>query len=352
MDSKQKSPTLTEIMDAIRNGTLQKNIGDIGLTGYTCCENNNPETNWLFPFMTYSGGCCVTVPLQEHGAPKKCLRIWHKDMPEIEKRSSIVCKGLKASKLKYFLDYQYVNSIKIGDKDCPGILMDWGDYPTLAEFLKERKPTSDKIKKVKENFYTLCLNLSNAGIAHGDLSSSNILVKEDLNLLLIDYDSMYVPEMGNRYKQNILGTDGYQHRERNCDLIAAKDNDNFSQQVIYLCLLAFEKKTELLETIKDKNLLFVKKDFENSDNFIDSLGFKLIAELGNKVSDFYLEQLGTAISGSLREVRSIVQIEMPVELTKPSIVFAPFCGTCGHHFDAPTDRFCPDCGKPRETVVL
>ena len=356
MDNKY-IPTRTEIIDAFSDFS---NVGDRDLIGYGCCENSNPETNIIFPFMTYSGGCCVTVPLKKAGCSKKCLRIWYKNMPEIEERSKIVSEGLKASRLKYFLDYKYVKSaIRINNIDCPGICMDWEECPTLAEFLKHKDeesgkiqiPTSAELTKVKENFYTLCLDLNKAGIAHGDLSSTNILVKADLNLLLIDYDSMYVPQMGkDHYKQNIEGTEGYQHKLRDGNLIAAEDNDYFSQQVIYLCLLAFEKSPGLCKKITDKNLLFYKDDFASNTAFVNSPGFKLIHELKNEELDFYLEELRIAVSNPLNEVHSIIETRMPLEQAKPLIELATYCGTCGHHFENQTDLYCPDCGTKRVTL--
>ena len=35
---------------------------------------------------------------------------------------------------------------------------------------------------------------------------------------------------------------------------------------------------------------------------------------------------------------------------EPTIVYADWCGICGHKFDNQTDKFCPDCGTEREKL--
>lgn len=351
-------PTQLQIEDAFHN---LSNVCDKDLEGYEWYENDNPETNIIFPFMKYSGGCCVTVPLKKEGAPSKCLRVWYKDMPMIEERSSIVCEALRKHKLEYFLDYKYLKSaISINGKECHGIRMDWVNYPTLAHFLYGEDPnksmyipSSKDVRTIKENFFKMCQKLNEAEIAHGDLSPSNILVKDNLDILLIDYDSLYVPQMGqNHFKQNIEGTDGFQHRLRDSNVYAEKNNDYFSQQVIYVCLLAFEKNPELCKKITEKSLLFKKSDFISNNSFLNSEGYRCIHDIGDEELNTYLEQLRIAVSSPLNEVRSIIEITTDdvsnIESAKPEFYLANFCGTCGHHFDNQTDLYCPDCGKKRE----
>lgn len=52
--------------------------------------------------------------------------------------------------------------------------------------------------------------------AHGDLKPDNIIVKNDGNILLVDYDGMYVPSLCGRRALE-LGTPMYRFKNRTLD---------------------------------------------------------------------------------------------------------------------------------------
>ena len=108
-------------------------------------------------------------------------------------------------------------------------------------------------------------------IAHGDLQDGNILLKRngtDVEIKLIDYDSLYVPALRGQPEQ-IVGLPEYQHPKRMIGGGQANEKvDYFSELVIYLSFLSLSEKPELWNRFKDKTergLLFSKKDFENPD---------------------------------------------------------------------------------------
>lgn len=299
-----------DIIKAFLEGT---NILDKTLSSYHC-EPGVFENSVL----AYCGGYCVTVPMKKDNDQKlsKCLRIWTRNIPDIKERSMLVSRALKKSQLSYFVDYEYLDqALKLADRTEPGIRMDWLDEPTitLQNFLF-MGPTLLQLKKLAYNFYHMCLDMNKFGFAHGDLSSSNILVKPDISLSLIDYDSMYVPEMAGRgFKQQITGTDGFQHRSRHNRIIKANQkNDYFSQQIIYIQLLAFTIQPQLCKQIDDKALLFNKKDLESIRNFKSSPYYKILFAMKNADITFYLGELEKAINeDDLDKVKSLCDLTPP-----------------------------------------
>lgn len=307
-------PGIDQIVKALANIS---NFLDKELVGY-CCKAGGPfgDSVEYIP-----GGCCVTVRMRKNNDSKysKCLRIWHKDLPDMKERSDLVSEALQSSKLKYFLwkDYKYLKqAVKVNGNALAGIWMDWEDKPTvtLCDFL-QNGPTIDQLKKLAQNFLQMCYDLNRYSFAHGDLSSNNILVKSDTHLLLIDYDSMYVPSLSNDpkriYYQYIAGTAGYQHPKRTMGIKAGPNNDNFSQIIIYVQLLAFAKQPSLCKQIDNKALLFNGKDLTSSTVFRSSPYFKTLYALRDNDIEFYLDEVAKAIDQPLDEVKSLCELTPP-----------------------------------------
>lgn len=285
-----------------------------------------------------------------------CFRIWTKDANQIDSRANfserqkLISRALHNSNLPYFLDFSYIpEAIKVGERRIPGITMKWVDGLSLVEYVKKHASNSILMNRLSEKFLQMCRDLRKNGISHGDLSCTNIMVTNDDEIRLIDYDSVHVPLMGNHFYQITGGVPGFQHPYRLANssrLFTSSNDDNFSQQVIYLSLLAICKNTELVK-YTDKELLFLQKDFNTKETFVNSNAYKWISSIDDEKIKMLLEELKKSVSGSYNEIRSIVEI---IDNYKSLIVFAGYCGTCGHHFLNQTDLFCPDCGKKRETL--
>lgn len=304
-------PSQEDILEAFDDAS---NILDKKLSIYHCDIIEN--VGMRVPAI-YSGGTfCTTVPLKQdkENFYTQCLRIWHASLSDMKERSNIVSQALRKSKLSYFVDYEYLDqALRVNGQIVPGIRMKWIGQPTrtLTDFLREN-PTSRMLKIVGQKFLVMCSDMRKSGFAHGDLSSTNILVTENGDLILIDYDSMYVPEMGNRYKQEIAGTAGYQHPKRKAErVMAGPNNDNFSQIIIYLQLLAFAKQPSLCKKIDDKVLLFNDTDLVSKLAFCSSPSYKTISALGDEEIQFYLDEIANAIDQELDEVKSLCDLTPP-----------------------------------------
>lgn len=342
-----------------------------------------------------TGGFCVAFPMDKKSNKEEkyelCFRIWHQISNDIQERTAIISDALQKLKLPYFIDFTYIpQALKIGEDIVPGVKMEWIQGKTLDRYIKENA-TPVKIANLAKEFKEMCYRLKDANIAHGDLSNNNILVTNDGKIRLVDYDSVYVPGMGRRFYQITSGQEAFQHPERKKkrEVPASANDDNFSQLVIYLSLLAISKNIELKESVGDNELLFMSNDYANEKAFLSSRGYKEISEIYAN-SKAYISSKGyKEISGITSEIektantlrRAIIEpyektpsladifpraefkeTPKPVFKESPKPIFKEtpktthipnrFCTVCGTQFPNKTDNYCTVCGTKRGEIKI
>lgn len=159
----------------------------------------------------------------------------------------------------------------------PGLIMEWAEGKTLGSKIQELCSTKNKsyLKKIAESFKDLTLFLLDNNIGHGDLKHDNIIVDENNNMKLIDYDGIYVPAFNNQISKE-LGTDSFQHPLRKSTDFNA-NIDHFSILTIYTSLIALSIDPDLFVKFNDQqNLIFTKEDFFNPD---DSELFRTLSKI-------------------------------------------------------------------------
>ena len=146
----------------------------------------------------------------------------------------------------------------------PIIVMDWIDGGRLLDrviaLCKQRDSAS--LLSLVEQWLDLLTALREAKMAHGDLTSENVMVRKDGRLVLIDYDSVYIPDFAGM-SSGIAGQGAYQHPQMN-DRPFNEHMDDFSGYVIYIALLALHLRPQLWDTYSkypENNLLFTRDDF-------------------------------------------------------------------------------------------
>lgn len=124
-------------------------------------------------------------------------------------------------------------------------------------------------------------------ISHGDLQHGNIKVRSNGDICLIDYDSLYVPQLSNE-KDVIKGLPGYQHPKRkDLDKLSPK-SDYFSELIIYLSLLVIAENPHYWQKIEqEERLIFSDKDLINPRS---SSTFKELKKLSPEIV-YFTEQL-------------------------------------------------------------
>ena len=105
--------------------------------------------------------------------------------------------------------------------------------------------------------------LRNLEVAHNDLQHGNVIIQENLELRLVDYDSFFLPDCAGDSPEG--GHANYQHPLRKRSDYN-QHVDNFPALVIYLSLLALSSYPHLWDDEKDQQLLFTEQDFKDPSN--------------------------------------------------------------------------------------
>ena len=231
----------------------------------------------------YSGGFCVVFPY-ETATRKYAVRCWHAEVSDAKRR--------KKANLPYFVGFDfYEEGIMTPLGMQPIVVMDWVDAKSLKKFLAEHITESNVINKVAGNFKKMVADLHANHFSHGDLQHGNIMVKPDYSLVLVDYDSMYVPDLRGM-SDEIKGLVGYQHEARWKNKMVSEKADYFSELVIYLSLKALAKMPSLWNDLNmedTETLLFSGEDIQSKGN---STIFKVLktdsdlAPLTDKLCEF------------------------------------------------------------------
>ena len=210
----------------------------------------------------YSGGFCVVFPYQT-SSKKYAVRCWHAEVSDAKRRTQVIAESLKKANLPYFVGFDfYEEGIMTSMGMQPLVVMDWVEAKSLKKFLAEHITEATTIKKVAENFKKMVADLHANHFSHGDLQHGNIMVKPDYSLVLVDYDSMYVPDLKGM-PDEIKGLVGYQHEARWNNKNVSEKADYFSELVIYTSLKALAKMPSLWKDLNmedTETLLFSGED--------------------------------------------------------------------------------------------
>lgn len=252
----------------------------------------------------YAGGFCVVFPFQTVNG-KYAVRCWHAQVDNAQERTRCIAEELQKVQSPYFVGFDYVQegiATSLGIQ--PIVVMDWVDAVPLKEYIRQHITDGKRMFSLAESFLQMVKDLHRHHISHGDLQHGNILVSDTGRLVLVDYDSMYVPALEG-FSDDIKGLDGYQHPARRSNRYLSPKADYFSELVIYTSLRALAKKPQLWEELGIKGtetLLFTAKD-------INSRGASSIFHLLDQ--DEELAPMSAALKSSL-ECSSINELK-PLE---------------------------------------
>ena len=216
--------------------------------------------------ITYTGGYTIVMPAIVKGE-KWAFRCWHTPVNDAKERYSLIGKSIKKSKLPYFCSFDYIQNGLIVKGDLyPITKMKWVEGLNLKNYICMYYKDRNKIRKLATDFLNMVIELHSHHIAHGDLQHGNIIISDSGDIFLVDYDSMYVPEMKDEYPDIISGLVDYQHPARRSNRTSSDKLDFFSEVVIYTSILAITEKPDLVKeyNVQDSEaLLFTSKDFES-----------------------------------------------------------------------------------------
>lgn len=213
----------------------------------------------------YTGGFCIVFPYIANGN-KYAVRCWHAFLEGAEERTKKISMTLQKINLPYFVGFEYINDGIVTPQGIqPIVVMDWVNAKPLKKYISEHLRDSSCIQSLAHNFSRMVKDLHNHNISHGDLQHGNIMVKDDGSLVLVDYDSMYVPALKG-WSDEISGLAGYQHPARWKNKELSPKADYFSELVIYTSLKALVEHPDLwndLDMEDTDTMLFSAEDIKS-----------------------------------------------------------------------------------------
>ncbi|CAK0756194.1 Non-specific serine/threonine protein kinase [Azospirillaceae bacterium] len=207
----------------------------------------------------------------KNGEPM-ALKCFTREMPDLEERYRAVARYAKISRLACMIDFEYLpEELFVTSSIAPS-----GNYPIVTMPWLSGKPLGPAIETLcnKNNrramaaltraWARLCVDMLRHGVAHGDLKHDNVMITPGSKLKLIDYDSMFLPELKGM-PSTLLGGVNFQHPNREARHFDATI-DHFSILVILLSLRALTFEPELLGKYNNgENIILTRDDFLTPD---------------------------------------------------------------------------------------
>lgn len=271
--------------------------------------------------LSYTGGYTVVIPCIVNGE-KWAFRCWHVPVEDSKKRYSLISDAIHDAQLPFFCSFEYAEKgLLVKGESLPITKMKWVDGKNLKNYICAHYQEKGKIKDLAQSFIKMITSLHGEKIAHGDLQHGNILVSETGQLYLVDYDSMYVPAMGNEFPDIITGLIDYQHPARNKNRFSSEKLDYFSELVIYTCLLGISEKPDFVTSynVEDsERLLFSASDFYS---FESSKVYGELTALKNPEIDQCLTILKEyLVAKDINDLKPIESYLMSIKITAPAFV--------------------------------
>lgn len=161
------------------------------------------------------------------------VKVFLADSAERKMRYESIARHNMKEAGKYLVSFQYQSKgLRVGEQWLPILRMGFIDGKRLDDYIRFqlRNENKHEIQRIINQFRDMVWALNAAGIAHGDLEPSNILVDSRGNLRLVDYDNMYVPSLAHLQSAEI-GHPLFQHPTRTLGHFGPY-LDNFSALVI------------------------------------------------------------------------------------------------------------------------
>ena len=269
-----------------------------------------------------SGGNATVFKLKNVENQTLAVKFFTDEIADRFERFEKISRFLKQNEFQFIVDFEFVKNLIFvpieGQEEAnsffPGLIMKWIEAPTLESKIKDliTNNKSKDILKIAKAFKELSISILDNKFSHGDLKLSNLLISENLNLYLIDYDGMFI----NDFEGNIsfeLGTPSYQHPKRTVNNFDSSI-DQFSILVIYTSLIALAYYPELYKKYNDgDNIILTLEDFNNPNK--SELLKTLSSYTETKALAFYIKQSLASQSIYIDNLKDLLNGKFP----KPSI---------------------------------
>ncbi|MDC1188612.1 hypothetical protein N8089_02350 [Flavobacteriales bacterium] len=276
-----------DIITAIKNLDIFLKVPELKGAKVKLNKNGSP--------FAFAGGFNMVFQLN-HNQDKWAFRVWHVPMGNHNDRYKKISEYLCQINLPYFADFIYDSGgLLVNGEFLDTIRMKWLSGKSLKSYLKSQCHNQMAMRGLLKNLLEMFEALHDANISHGDLQGENILIEDNGDVRLIDYDSLYTPNIEGS-KELVFGKKGYQHPSRFYNKTISYRSDYFSELVIYLSVLAISenpKLFELYEVEKTEYLLFSENDFIDickSNIYKDLMSLSDNVKSHLKALEFYLKE--------------------------------------------------------------
>lgn len=151
------------------------------------------------------------------------------------------------------------HGIRLSDRWWPVVLMPWIEGRLLDEAVASVRDDPAALCHLAGNWRIALAQLTSSHICHGDLQHGNVLVDDDLRVVLVDLDAVWVPFAAHLAPAE-FGHRNYQHPHRDISHWGP-DADSFSALVILLSMRALAADPGLWDIGRaGENLLFTRED--------------------------------------------------------------------------------------------
>lgn len=168
----------------------------------------------------------------------------------------------------------FSRGIKVDGVEYPILIMEWVSGTRLDVEIKQliSSRSYPKLNLLADKLAALALQLKQLQIAHGDIHFKNIIVNPAGNLVLLDYDDIWVKGKIER-NATVWGNPEFQHPLRETAPIHGAGVDNFSFwiSIISIYLIIYDPQSwDLIDKdgCSDERILFGASDFKEPDRSI------------------------------------------------------------------------------------
>ena len=192
----------------------------------------------------------------------KCFTVYH-DQKKI--RLQKIADFIKRNKRPYFVDFDFIDKgILIQGTYYPILKMDWITWNPLLKYMQKYVNNKQELARLRDDLLYVFRDLRKIWVWHWDFQEGNILVLNNGEIRLIDYDWMYIPEFKGKKSMETWNSH-YQHCQRNDDFFH-EDLDSFSEILIYLWISILIDNSKWEKYGLQDYLLFKKNDLKDPDN--------------------------------------------------------------------------------------
>lgn len=268
-------PLISEYIEAIRSA-----------------EDNFEELSFLRPVLDdeglpiiSAGGFSVVFKMKDEQSGKfYALKCFTKEQEGRGESYKLIADELEfvssnyLTPIKYYENELFVDTDNSEEDDFPVLLMDWVEGKTLDIYIKENINNQFALEMLAYQFNKMAAWLITQPFAHGDLKPDNIIMKEDGQLVLVDYDGIFVPAMKGQ-KAREIGSPGFRHPSRTVDVFD-EHIDDFSITSIALALKAIAIRPVLWNEFGGNDRLLF-----SADDFLDLSQSRVITALQPLMTD-------------------------------------------------------------------